>query len=85
MSSARVVRSPCRQVHGPGSRQVQVRHLLQDQRGAQAPGQQVPLLGEQTRHPGPDGAKADQADFNGFHLPFIHKKLDITGGMRSFI
>ena len=58
-----------RQGHGPRPVQVQVRHLLQDQGRPQAPGQQLPLLGEQAHHAGPHGAEADQADLNGFHVP----------------
>ena len=69
MSSTRVVKKDGRQGHRTGPRQVQVRHLLQDQGGSQAPGQQLPLLGEQARHSRSHGAKTDQADLNGFHVP----------------
>ena len=69
MSSARVVRRSAGRATGRGRVQVQVRHLLQDQGRPQAPGQQLPLLGEQAHHAAPHGAEADQADLNGFHVP----------------
>ena len=55
--------------HRPGALQVQVRHLGQHQFRPQAPGQHLPLLGEQAHHAAAHGPEAQQPYFNGFHSP----------------